>query len=143
MFEKYFHKRSLLGLLKYLKTSKNVVYGSSKQLLVETNLEDLKYDIKNMSDDEVWDKKLDLLVGLVQKILNATKEVNEMPSTDQQHGQGLKILAPKQLLTRLLNYTLLDYLLAQIKAGNNSEKLKNEIRQVVYSLLKSKNICTE
>ena len=64
--------------MKYLKTWKNVVYGSSKQLLVETNLEDLKYDIKNMPDDEVRDRKLDLLVDLVEKILNATKQINEM-----------------------------------------------------------------
>ena len=30
--------------------------------------------------------------------------------------------------------------LAQLKAGNNSEKLKNEIRQLLYSLYRSKNI---
>ena len=30
--------------------------------------------------------------------------------------------------------------LAQIKAGNNSEKLKNEIRQLLYSLYRSKNV---
>ena len=121
-------------MLKYLKTSKNIVYGSNKQLLVETNLEDLKYDIKNMSDDKVRDKQLDLLVDLVEKVLNATKEVNEMPSTDQQQRKGLKILTEKQLITRL------PILLAQIKAGNNSEKLKNEIRKIVYSLYRSKNM---
>ena len=87
-----------------------------------------------MSDDEVRDKKLDLLVNLVEKILNATKEINEMPSTDQQQGQGLKILTPKQLITRLA------ILLAQIKAGNNSENFKNEVTQIVYSLYRSKNM---
>ena len=30
--------------------------------------------------------------------------------------------------------------LAQLKAGNNSEKLKNEIRQLLYSLHRSKNV---
>ena len=30
--------------------------------------------------------------------------------------------------------------LAQLKAGNNSEKLKNEIRQLLYSLCRSKKI---
>ena len=34
----------------------------------------------------------------------------------------------------------LPILLAQLKAGNNSEKLKNEIRQIVYSLYRSKNL---
>ena len=45
----------------------------------------------------------------------------------QQQGKGLKILKPKQMLSRL------PISLAQLKAGNNSEKLKNEIRQLLYS----------
>ena len=47
-------------------------------------------------------------------------------------GSGLKILTPQQMLARL------PILLAQIKAGNNSLELKNEIRQVLYSLYRSK-----
>ena len=43
-------------------------------------------------------------------------------------------MTPKQMITRL------PILLAQLKAGNNSEKLKNEIRQIVYSLYRSKNL---
>ena len=43
-------------------------------------------------------------------------------------GKGLKILTPNKLLTRL------PILLAQIKAGNNSYILKNEIRQILYLL---------
>ena len=46
----------------------------------------------------------------------------------EQKGQGLKILTPNQMLSRL------PITLAQLKAGNNSEKLKNEIRQLLYSL---------
>ena len=46
----------------------------------------------------------------------------------QEQGKGLKILTPKQMLSRL------PISLAQVKAGNNSEKLKNEIRQLLYSL---------
>ena len=45
-----------------------------------------------------------------------------------QSGQGLKILIPNQMLSRLT------ISLAQLKAGNNSEKLKNEIIQLLYSL---------
>ena len=41
-------------------------------------------------------------------------------------GKGLKTLTPNKLLTKL------PILLAQIKAGNNSYKLKNEIRQILY-----------
>ena len=47
---------------------------------------------------------------------------------------GLKILSPKQMLQRL------PIALAQVKAGNNSESLLNEIRQIVYSLYQSKQI---
>ena len=49
-------------------------------------------------------------------------------------GKGLKILIPKQMLQRLPTA------LAQVNAGNNSECLKNEIRQIVYSLYQSKQI---
>ena len=49
-------------------------------------------------------------------------------------GTGLEILTPKQMLQRLL------IVLAQVKAGNNSEGLLNEIRQIVYSLYQSKQI---
>ena len=51
-----------------------------------------------------------------------------------QRGQGLKILPPKQMLSRL------PISLAQLKTGNNSEKLKNEIRQLLYSLHRSKKL---
>ena len=47
-------------------------------------------------------------------------------------GAGLKILNNKQMLNRL------PILLAQIEAGNNSIKLKNEIRQILYPLYRSK-----
>ena len=47
---------------------------------------------------------------------------------------GLKILTPKQMLQRLA------IALAQVEAGNNSESLLNEIRQIVYSLYQSKQI---
>ena len=36
--------------------------------------------------------------------------------------------------------TRLPIILAQLKAGNNSEKLKNEIRQLLYSLYHLKNM---
>ena len=51
-----------------------------------------------------------------------------------QPGQGLKILTPDQMLSRL------PITLAQLKAGNNSQKLKNEIRQLLYSLYCSKKL---
>ena len=49
-------------------------------------------------------------------------------------GTKLKLSTPKQMLQRLPKA------LAQVKAGNNSEVLLNEIRQIVYSLYQSKQI---
>ena len=49
-------------------------------------------------------------------------------------GTGLKILTPKQILERL------PIELAQVKAGNNSQNLLNEIRQIIYLLYQSKEI---
>ena len=46
----------------------------------------------------------------------------------------LKILTPKQMLERLPKA------LAQVKAGNTSENLLNEMRQIIYSLHRAKNI---
>ena len=51
-----------------------------------------------------------------------------------QEGKGLKILTPNQMLKRL------PIALVQIKAGNNSESLLSEIRLIVYSLYRSKEI---
>ena len=53
-------------------------------------------------------------------------------SDTSKKGEGLKILTDKQMLDRL------PILLAQIEAGNNSIKLKNEARQILYSLCRSK-----
>ena len=53
-------------------------------------------------------------------------------SDTSKKGEGLKILTNKQMFNRVL------ILLAQIQAGNNSIKLKNETRQILYSLYRSK-----
>ena len=56
---------------------------------------------------------------------------------EEQEGTGLKILTPNQMLKRL------PIALAKTKADNNSESLLNEIRQIVYSLYRSKEITKE
>ena len=61
-----------------------------------------------------------------------------MKSNEQnQSGKGLKILTPNQMLSRL------PITLAQLKAGNNSKKFKNEIRQILYSLCRSKKLAKQ
>ena len=67
-------------------------------------------------------------MNIVDNILNFTLE------NRKQQGLGLRILTPKQMLSRL------PITLAQLKAGNNSEKLKNKIRQLLHSLYKSKKL---
>ena len=61
-------------------------------------------------------------------------DANYNAKQNETKGKGLKILTPKQMLQRL------PIALAQVKAGNNSEILLNEIRQIVYSLYQSKQI---
>ena len=70
-----------------------------------------------------------------EEIINFFRDYIEMLSDasydakqNETKGTGLKILTPKQMLQRL------PIALAQVKAGNNSESLLNEIRQIVYSL---------
>ena len=67
-------------------------------------------------------------------------ETTNMPDSENeesQQGQGLKILTPNQMLSRL------PISLAQLKEGNNSEKHKNKIRQLFYSLYRSKKLTKE
>ena len=61
-------------------------------------------------------------------------DLESKKSTEQEKRDRLKILIPNQMLSRL------PISLAQLKAGNNSEKLKNEIRQLLYSLYRSKKL---
>ena len=68
-----------------------------------------------------------------EKIINIVARIIYFNQLNQSR-QGLKILTPNQMLSRL------PITLAQLKAGNNSEKLKNEIRQLLYSLYRSKKL---
>ena len=74
-------------------------------------------------------EKLNQILEMVNVILEFNKDIQK-----QQEGPGLKILTPNQMLSRL------PITLAQLEAGNNSEKLKNEIRQLLYCLYRSKKL---
>ena len=71
---------------------------------------------------------------LIKEIINIVERILYLNQLEQQKGEGLKIVTLNQMLSRL------PITLAQLKAGNNSEKLKNEIRQLLYSLYRSKNL---
>ena len=82
--------------------------------VTKSGLIDLK-DITKMTENEKSIEQLDRVIAIVEEILEFNRQIQE--------GQGLQILTPDQMLSRLLIY------LVQLKAGNNSVKLKNEIRQ--------------
>ena len=61
--------------------------------------------------------------------LNKAYQKEQKSDGEDQEGQGLIILTRNQMLSRL------PIVLAQLKEVNNSEKLKNEIRQLIYKYL--------
>ena len=76
-----------------------------------------------MSKEEIENERPNQILETVNEILDFNKDIQK-----QQQGLGLKTLTPNEMLSRL------PISLAQLKAGNNPEKLKNEIRQLLYSL---------
>ena len=84
--------------------------------LIKNGLRDLKEEIEDMSEQEKETKNPNEIVDIVQINLEFNR---------QQQGQGLKTLTPNQMLSRL------PISLAQLKEGNNSEKRKSEIRQLL------------
>ena len=77
-----------------------------------------------MSEEEKEIEKPNEIVNIAEIIVDFNKQ--------NQAGVELKILTPDQMLSRL------PITIAQLKAGNNFEKLKNEIRQLLHSLYRSK-----
>ena len=82
-----------------------------------------------MGKEEKEIEKPSEIKDIVEEILSFNKE--------NQEGWGLKILTPDQMLSTL------PISLAQLKAGNSSQKLKNEIRQLLYSLYRSKKLAKQ
>ena len=92
-------------------------------------LKDLKEEIKEMSQEREI-KKSDKIVEIVEEIFDFNNKQNQI-------GKALKSLMPSQMLSRL------PISLAQLKVGNNPEKLRNKIRQLLYSLYRSKKLTKE
>ena len=88
--------------------------------LIDSRLSNFKNEIEKMSGDEIKIENRNKIVNFLKKIL----EFNYL----NKKGQGLKILTPQQMLSRL------PISLAQLKAWNNSDRLQNEIRDLLYSL---------
>ena len=92
--------------------------------LIKEVLNEMKKTIENVAKNKTFK------IEENEKITNIAEHIlyfNQL----YQSGRGLKILAPKQKISRL------SITLVQLKAANNSEKRKNEIRQLSYSLYRS------
>ena len=111
---------------KKLYEAKNKNKNKELAELTKVRWSNLKDEIKKMSEDEKETEQPAKILKIVEEILEFNKQ--------NQSGKGLKILTPNQMLSRL------PISLAQLKAGNNSEKLKNEIRQILHSLYRSKKL---
>ena len=96
--------------------------------LIRVRWSNLKDKIKKISDNEKETEKPDKILEIAEGILIFNGENRE------QQGLGLKILTLNQMLSRL------PITLAQLEAENNSEKLKNKIRKLLYSLYRSKKL---
>ena len=111
--------------------------NSTELLSIQSFLDDINYEhIKNKKDaykkfkDLKNNVKSDELKDIVKELERAIFGYDY--ENEELSGSGLKILTNKQMLNRL------PILLAQIQAENNSTKLKNEARQILYSLYRSK-----
>ena len=94
--------------------------------VIKSGLSDLKDEIKEMSEDEIKIEKPHKTVDTVEKILEFDRR--------NQEGQRLEILTPDQMLN------ILPIFLVQLKAVKTSENLKNDMRQLLYSLYRSKKL---
>ena len=74
------------------------------------------------------------VINFFRDYIEMSSDANYNAKQNETEGKGLKIFTPKQILQRL------PVALAQVKAGNNSESLLNEIKQTVYSLYQSNQI---
>ena len=105
-----------------LSKTQNTQENEKLILVIKSRLLDLNKEIKNMSEDEIKTEKSYKILDMVAEILDFNEQY--------QQGLGLKILTPEQMFSRL------PISLVQLKVRNNFEKLKNEIRQLLYSLFR-------
>ena len=128
LFQDYFDFLVPSALAKKLQKTKNKNKNKKLVNLIKNRGSNLKDEIEKMSEDQKEIEQADKILKTVEKILDFNKKIRK------QQGLGLKILTPNQMLTRL------PICLTQLKAGSNSEKLKNEIKQLFYFLYRSKNL---
>ena len=115
--KEYFGYNSLSDMQKELSTTKGTPVN---EIVVDTVRDDLDKEAFKTHLSKYTTEYPHEAVYSVKKILDFNEQYQER--------RGLKILTPQQMLNRL------PICLIQLKAGNNSQKLKNEIRQLLHSL---------
>ena len=83
---------------------------------------------ETINNIEKFYKSREEVINFYRDYIEILSDANYYSKQNETEGKGLKILTPKQMLQRL------PIALAQVKAGNNSESLLNEIKLIVYSL---------
>ena len=126
LFKIYFSFQRPSEMLKFVYDANGKKKNNDLINVINSGLSYLKTEIKRMSKNEIKIEKPDKIMDIIEKILQFNRQ--------NQEGQGLKILTPDRMLSRL------PITLAQLKAGNNSEKLKNEIRELLYLLYRSRKL---
>ena len=126
LFKRHFAFQSPSDIFNSLNNIDNTEKNSKLVDVIISGSKDLKKEIKEMFEEEKENEKPDEIGEIVREILMFTKQ--------NQEGKGIKIITPNQMLSRL------PISLTQLEAGNNSNKLKNEIKQLLYSLYRSKNM---
>ena len=125
MFKNYFtNSQSPSDMCKKLRDTEGNKNEDQVQA-IKKMLDKMKKCIKRFSED----KKS--IIKENEKIINMVERILHFNQLEQQ-ASGLKILTPNQMLSRLPVSS------AQLNARNNSEKLKNKIRELLYSLYRSK-----
>ena len=137
-FYEYIDSKELFNKIKNSQIRFSEAMNKQKDFLKKLN--EVKMVEKNDEQKEVIEN-LNKFYNSREEVINFFRDYIEMLSDanydakqNETKGTGLKILTPKQMLQRL------SIALAQVKAGNNSENLLNEIRSIVYSLYQSKQI---
>ena len=126
LVSKYFFVPKLGNLLKQMKDLKNNPEKNRVLVnIIKSRIKDLKNEIEKMTEDEIKTEKPDEIVDIAKKTLKFK---------EQQENEGLNILMPSQVLSRLPIF------LARLKAGNNSGHFKNDIIQLLYPLYRSKKL---
>ena len=147
LFQKYFILKTSNQLSKALY---HVDYKKENNVLVNTIRVHWVIKLEQWRETEKKSEEPDKIVDIVENIIEFNKQIqDEQPGTTDmsdlkieesseqrinQKGGGLKIPTPNQMLSRI------PISLAQLKAENNSQKLKNEIRQLLCYLYCSKKL---